>query len=188
MALKHLLSGPDSSRTVVFSGGRCNVANASGKMVRSTGRDELNAWLDGREINFFDPQIEESTHGRSYDYDIDGPAEQAARAAARVTVYEIGPDTMAGVTHLEALNDAATGKKVVVWFNGGLDEKGRPSFVPEGAPASDNALVATHLAQYTKNGTALRRNLRDFLKAFPNAVVVTSLEDVQNAINNALNS
>lgn len=181
---KRLLMGADEAvNTVVFSGGACNIITADGKKARNTGRDELNAWLDTLDVAFFEPQIHEDTHGRGYDYDIDGPAEQAARKAAKVTLYELAPDTMGGVTCLEVLRDAMSGKTVVIWLSGDkFDAKGRPVFAPNIYVATTEDLAAVHLGQYVENGTKLRQNLLAFTKGLPNVTVVKSLDEVKTTL------
>ena len=190
----NLLLGTDADQTVVFSGGTCNVIDANGAKIRSIGRDELNDWLETMGLKFFDPQIHPDTHGRDYDYDVDGPAEQSARANAKVTLYEIATDTLGGVTIMEILRDAALDKPLVVWFSGAdeaFDAKGRPSFMPHFTmPAKEddgsNDWLLAHLGEYTKAGTSMRRNLKDFLKAAPNVTFVRTLEEAQAAIETLL--
>ena len=188
---KNLLNGPDADKTAVFSGGACNAIDAVGNKVRNVGRDGLNDWLNELGIPFFDPQIHEDTHGRGYDYDIDGPAEQKARKLAKVTLYEVAPDTLGGVTCLEVLRDVLSGKKVVLWFSGpdsAFDAKGRAKFTPAIDLSNVEGLAAIHLAQYVDGGTKLRANLMAFIKGLDNVIIVRSLEEAQRAINEQINS
>jgi hypothetical protein len=188
---QNLLNGPDAARTGVFSGGACNAIDAVGDKVRNVGRDALNDWLNEQGILFFDPQIHEDTHGRGYDYDIDGPAEQQARQVAKVTLYEVTPDTLGGVTCLEVLRDVLSDKQVVLWFSGpseAFDAKGRAKFTPAIDLSNVDGLAAIHLAQYVDAGTKLRANLMAFIKGRDNVIIVRSLEEAQRAITEKLNS
>lgn len=180
--LKNLLMGTEAGRTVVFSGGACNAITPTGTLGRNTARDSLNAWLDEKGIPLFDPQIHPETHGRDYDYDQDGPAEQAARAAATVTLYQIGDETQAAVTCMEIVRDALTRKQLVIWLSGSTDAKNRPLFAPAGSPQSDNPVVAAHIAEYLKNGTNVRKNVVAFVSGLPNVTVVRTEEDAKRAI------
>lgn len=163
------------SRTV-FSGGMCNVIGGDGKSVRNTGRDALNKRLTAAGHHVFDPQIGEESHGRPYDYNIGGPAEQKARRDADVLLYEIGDATMAGVTMLEVLKDVGSHRKVIVWLSGELDGKGRPQFKPAGYNADSISDPATkaHAQQMVKQGGSMRANLLDFTKGTENLRVVKS--------------
>lgn len=181
-----LMGAIAASNTTVFSGGACNAINAEGQKTRGTGRDSLNDWLNERAIPFFDPQIHEDTHGRGYNYDEDGPAEQAARAAAQVTLYEISGDTLGGVTHLEALADALKGKTVIIWFNSSLDAKGKPLFEPLIDMSTVDGLAAVHLAQYKSGGDGLRKNLVAFVGKLPNVTIVYTLDEAQAAIEKSI--
>lgn len=170
-------------KVVLFLGGMCNVANASGELVRNPNRDALGAKLRDAGYDVFDPQIDVFSHGREYDYDIDGPAEQAARAAAEVTLYEIGEGTLGGVTMLEVLNDVDKGRKVIVWFSGSFDERGRPVFAPAGFKPESITDPATkrQLGEYMKQGTTMRSNLVAFLKDAPNVAIARSESELEAA-------
>ena len=184
--LQNLLVGPqEASRTVVFSGGACNAIDESGSSIRNERRDSLNTRLDAAGTPFFDPQIHDTTHGRGYNYDLDGPAEKAARAAAQVLLYEIGDDTIAGVSHLEIIRDALSGRPVIVWNSGGSDDRGRPDFRPRGIDTSKpvtrmllGKTVLAHLAQYEKTGKQLRYEVQAFLMGIDNAHFVRSEDEV----------
>ncbi len=184
---QNLLNGPAANQTLVFSGGACNIIDRDGNSVRNPGRDGVNDWLDANGILFFEPQIHLDTHDRDYDWDIDGPAEQAARENARVTLYQIGDDTMAGVTCLEVLRDAGKGKNVVIWLTGVQDVKGNPVFSPNVDVEAVEGVLGVHLGQYVKNGTQLRKNLVAFTKDMSNVTICRSEMEVQQVIGNALN-
>lgn len=181
--------GADAKRARVFSGGACSVLTADGQSVRNTQRDALNKWLDDKSIDFFDPQIHPDSHGRAYDYEEDGPAEQAARAAAEVTLYQIGPHTMAAITCLEVMYDVASGKKkVILWLSGGdeaFDSHGRPQFQPIGNLAAEGP-AGVHLSEYVNTGTKLRANLLSFLDGSPNFTIVRSEQEARRAIESML--
>ncbi len=192
---KNLVSGEQANRTVVFSGGASNTITGGGGTARSIGRDRFNTWLDSLEVPFFDPQIHPSTHGRSYDWSVDGPAEKAARAAASVLFYQIGDDTIAGVTALEVIKDGVSGRPVVVWFSGARSEKGKSLFLPRGVrlpptvrtmfgerKASQPPAVAAHLQAYEKAGNQLRAELVAMLADHGNVVFVTDFEEAKKAV------
>ncbi len=169
-----------SRSRVVFSGGMCNAINHEGQSVRNPHRDELNARLKSAGHSVFDPQIDETTHGRPYKYEIDGPAEQKARADAHVTIYELGEETMAGVTMLEILRDVGIGKQVILWLSGELDGKGKPQFKPAGFNPDSITDPATkaHAVQMVKQGNSMRANLLDFTKGSSRLRVETTLDGV----------
>ena len=172
------------NRKIVFSGGMCNYVGAEGSLARNPRRDELNNQLRAKGHEVFDPQIDESTHGRPYNYDIDGPAEQNARAKAHVLIYQVGSETMAGVTLLEVENDVKSGRKVILWLSGEIDSKGRPLFKPLGLnPESitDSATKA-HVLQMLKQGNSMRANLLDFTKEATNLRVVATEGGVIGAL------
>lgn len=176
-----------AANTTVFSGGACNTITVEGQKTRSTGRDSLNDWLEELGIPFFDPQIHPDTHGRDYDYDQDGPAEQVARAVAQVTLYEIAGGTLGAVTHLEALADALRGKdNVVIWFNSSLDAKGKPLFEPLIDVSSVQGLAAVHLTEYKIGGDNVRKNLVAFVGKLPNVTIVYTLGEAQAAIEKSI--
>lgn len=192
---KNLVSAEQAHRTVVFSGGAGNIITGGGETVRNSGRDQFNTWLDTEGIPFFDPQIHPITHGRSYDWNVDGPSEKAARAAASVLVYQIGDDTIAAVTALEVMKDAMAGRPVVVWFSGLLSEKRKPTFTPKGVRLSPTArtmfgnhkasqppAVAAHLNAYEKAGNQLRAELVALLADHSNVVFVTDLKEAKRVV------
>ncbi len=178
----NLLTGDKANQTVVFSGGACNALNDDGMLVRNTTRDGLNAWLDQLEIKFYDPQIHPDSHGREYVYEVDGPGEQAARAAAKVTLYQLGDETLGAVTAMEIVRDALSGKKVVLWLSGSKDEKKRPQFKPAGKLASEDKVVTAALAEYVKAGTNVRKNLVAFLSGLSNVKIVATEDEAKAAI------
>ena len=180
----HLLNGPESAQTVVFSGGACNVIDKEGNNVRNTERDQLNTWLNDQNIPFFDPQIHPDTHGREYDWDIDGPAEKSARDNADVTIYQIGNDTQAVSTCLEVIRDAGENKNVILLLTGNFDTKGNPIFEPEVEIPDDGSTISVHLKQYVDNGNKGRKNILAFVKNDPNVTICITLQEVQAAISN----
>lgn len=177
----HLLVGNEAGNTKLFSGGACNVIRL-GKIVRNTGRDELNAWLSAKGIYFFDPQIHPDTHGRDYEWEIDGPAEQTARSVAQVTLYELRSDTMCAVTCEEILVDAYSGKRLIIWLNGDKDSKGNLLFSPDGIESFLPPVAEAYLKDYIGAGNKLRKNLITFVKMLSNVTICNSLQEVQQAI------
>lgn len=176
-------SALDSGKTVVFSGGACNCITTEGTKVRNTARDSLNGYLAENDIFYFDPQIHPDTHGREYNYDVDGPGEQTARSLAAVTIYQIGDDTLGAVTGLEAVRDAVGGKKVVLWLSGEHDAKNKPMFVPQGVNTEGlDPATKAHLGEYVSGGQKLRQNLRDFIKGFSNVRVVRTEDEAKAAL------
>lgn len=193
--LPYLCTGITADKTAVFSGGMSNFVDPTGKLVRNKTRDELNQWLNSQGIYFYDPQIHPDTHGRNYNYDVDGPAEKAARAAAKVLIYQIGSETQSIGTSFEILTDVAAGRKVIVWFSGPL-EKGKPIFAPFGLeqlPVIRNGFghskkveqhpaVTAQLAEFKKGGTQVRKELIAFLENKPNVVFAYNLNAVLQAL------
>ncbi len=106
----------------VVVGGTSNVV-VGAERWRNTGRDLLMQLLDEQGISWFNPEIHESTHGRRYNYEIDGPVEQAALDNAQVIVLELSNLTPAPSTMIEALKYAIMGRRLVVVFDGegGID-------------------------------------------------------------------
>ncbi len=189
MNRKHLLQGTASENTVVFCGGTSNKMTRNGKLTRNTGRDGIHALLETQGVNYFDPQIHPETHGRDYDYGVDGPAEQSARKVAKVLMYEVGDGAQGVVTALEVINDALAGKQMIVWLNSPTDPQGKLTFNPDVdmAAATDPGVVG-HLKEYVKNATNLRNSLRAFVKDRTNVRVCLTEADVVSAINEQLNS
>lgn len=189
MANQFLLTGSDASRSVVFAGGTSNVMTAAGDLTRNTARDGIHALLAQLAVPFYDPQIHPETHGRDYNYDVDGPAEQAARAASKLTVYELGGGAQGCVTAMEIISDAAAGKNLLVWLNTpAADGKGL-AFTPalDLATIADKAALG-HAKEYIKNGTNLRKSLKSFLAKYPSVTVVSSEAEALSAIQAQLNS
>ena len=162
----------------------CNVIGADGESRRNHGRDELNKKLRSYGHVVFDPQIDETSHGRPYDYAIDGPAEQLARAKAYVHVYQLGSETFGGVTMLEIMRDVSLGKQVVLWLTGAVNEKNRPVFEPAGwdEESIGGAATRAHAKQMLKQGSSMRANLIDFTAGAKNLKVVRTIEEVEEAL------
>jgi hypothetical protein len=158
----------DVKQTQVFSGGACNILNTGGELLRNTERDPINDWLTGQAITFFDPQIHPDTHGREYDYATDHKLEIAARAAAKVNLYEVSPRTFGGITSLEIAADKFRRfEPMVIYFSDGdptrdmipeHSEAGHPLFRPDGIRDSDQAMQA-HYRELIKNGNNMRKHL-----------------------------
>lgn len=196
-----LVGVEEASRTVVFSGGAANMIVASGPemLVLNMHREPLNDFLDARAIPFFDPQIHPITHGRAYDYEIDGPAEKAARKAAKILVYQMGDESMGVITDKEIREDVLAGRDVIVWFTGQFNDKGRPMFVPRGIELSSSVktltgtrevpphpVVAAQLTEFQKAGTQLRAELWDFLKDRGNVTITGSSAETIEAVRDRL--
>lgn len=159
------------SRTQVFSGGACNIRDAQGELLRNTERDPINQWLTDQGIYFFDPQIHPDTHGREYEYQTDHQLEMAARAVAKINLYEVSPRTLGGITSLEIAADKFRWREpMVIYFSDGdparddipeHSENGHPLFVPHGIRDSEQAMRA-HYREFIKNGNNMRKYVMSF--------------------------
>jgi hypothetical protein len=163
----------DVSQTQVFSGGACNILDATGKLLRNTERDPINQWLNDRGVNFFDPQIHPDTHGREYVYQTDHQLEMTARAVSNINLYEVSPRTFGGITSLEIAADKFRWREpMVIYFSDGdptrddipeHSDGGYPLFVPHGIPDNEQALRA-HYREFIKNGNHMRKYLMSFAR------------------------
>lgn len=182
--------------TQVFSGGACNVLNASGTLLRNTERDPINDWLTEQHVMFFDPQIHPDTHGVDYDYPVHHKLEIAARNAAHVNLYQVSPRSFGAITSFEiAADQFQFNEPMVIYFSDGFmgrdmipvhSRKGHPLFVPEGIRESEAAQNA-HYREFIKNGNNARKYLMQFADVMetltvtfgddsrPNDVVVTPM-------------
>lgn len=163
----------DVKKTQVFSGGACNILNAEGVLLRNTERDPINDWLTQHGIYFFDPQIHPDTHGREYDFATDHKLEMAARAAARINLYEVSPRTFGGITSLEIASDKFRWQEpMVIYFSDGEpgedripahSDLGHPLFVPHSIQDNEQAMRA-HYREFIKNGNNMRKYLMGFAR------------------------
>jgi hypothetical protein len=163
----------DVRQTQVFSGGACNILNADGQLLRNTERDAINNWLTEQKIMFFDPQIHPDTHGREYDFATDHKLEIAARAAAKINLYEVSPRTFGGITSMEIASDKFRWHEpMVIYFSDGdpthdlipdHSDLGHPLFVPHGINDSEQAMRA-HYHEFIKNGNNMRKYLMGFAR------------------------
>lgn len=162
----------------IFSGGMCNYIGEDGTLQRNPLRDALNRKVRAHKNTVFDPQIDEISHGRAYNYAVDGPAEQKAREDSDVLLYQIGSETMGGVTMLEIIRDVTLGRKVILWLTGDKNDKGKPVFNPLGFKPDTITDVATkaHALQMHKQANSMRINLLDFINGAKN-VRVAETED-----------
>jgi hypothetical protein len=172
---------------VLFTGGACNIQTPEGVM-RNPGRDELAAWLDEKALTYFDPQIHPSTHGREYVWGVDAPQEKKIRKQALLRIYEVIPETIAGVSMMEVMDDARHGRCSIVWFHG------RREFVPPGLGDRDalrantqlreqvGNMVFEHLLAYIHSGLRLRNELQAMLEDCDHIVLVDSFEELKNSI------
>lgn len=152
----------------VFSGGACNIRDASGALLRNSERDKVNDWLTQRGVLFYDPQIHPDTHGCEYDYDVHHRLEQAARSAAGVNLFEVSPHTFCGVTSIEvAVEVFSLEKPTIIFFSDGHDDidlmpahspSGYPLFVPKGLRDSQ-AAMRSHYNEMIKNANRMRQYL-----------------------------
>ena len=160
--------------------GACTIQTAAGG-VRNVGRDELAAWLDDQKVGYFEVQIHQDTHGRGYDWGLDGPNEKKARSEAKLRVYELRPDVLSVVTAMEILDDARRGRQSIVWFHDGGE-----TFAPHGLGDRDQLkadsatwtesagqLAYQHLYAYVNGGRALRNELKAMLADAPTIHFVT---------------
>lgn len=162
-----------------FLGGMCNLRDRNGVMQRNPNRDELKTAFEVAGHTYYDPQI----WGREYVYETDGPAEQHARATATVLFYEIGHETFAGVSMLEIMRDVATGRPVIIWLSGQVNEKNRPVYDPAGIDLTSIGSKATlgHVQDMIKQANSMRANLLDFLKGAENVRFVRNLTEARKA-------
>ncbi len=161
----------EADKIMVFSGGACNIRDASGNLLRNAERDDINNWLTRNDILFYDPQIHPDTHGTTYDYDVHQPLEVAARKNARVNLFEISPRTFGGATSLEiAFDEFRHHDPTIIFFSDGNSDEdiipahstdGYPLFAPYGIHDSDAARM-THYREFIKTGNRMRRYLMYF--------------------------
>ena len=173
-------------RVDLFLGGACNLRRAEG-LMRNTGRDELEAWLDSQGWTYYDPQIHPSTHGREYDWARDSEAEKQARAMASLRVYEIIPETLGATTMLEIFDDAVRQRPSVVWLDGAgftLSDLGQAAtFKADEAQRSHlGPVIHGHLLDLLKTGERLRKELRRMLADNPHIRFADSLDQVKSII------
>jgi len=197
---KKLISGPFElalavldGKKIIFSGGSSNYIDENGEDQRGTGRDYLNQLFDedsdidgdGKSDNgsivFYDPQIHEDTHGRKYDYAIDGPTEALARDLSEIAIYEIANTTLSFVTMMEIIRDVAKGKKVVFWMS---DE-----FIPikpnnESDRAKLSKIFEVHLASFSKAEKNVRSYFMKFARQFKDEGYPVNFEYVTDSAPN----
>ena len=172
---------------LLFTGGACNIQAPEGP-IRNPGRDPLAKWLDSHDWSYFDPQIHPKTHGRDYQWEIDGPQESLARKIAKLRVYEITSTTIGAVSVMEIMDDARRGRKSIVWFNEGHE------FAPIGlgdrATLRENEtlraelgdLAFSHLDAYVNAGRHIRLELPQMLADSPHILFVDNLPELKTAI------
>lgn len=183
--LKLVREMAEVSKTRVFSGGACNILDASGQLLRNTERDPINEWLTQLDIWFFDPQIHPDTHGEEYSYRKHHPLEVAARAAAGINLYEVSPRTFGGITSFEIASDHfREHEPMVIYFSDGNQNqdiipshspKGHPLFVPFGIEHSPAAIEA-HYKEFIKNGNNMRKYLMGFARQMDTLTVTFGTE------------
>lgn len=157
--------------TQVFSGGACNILDEEGNLLRNSERDAINDWLSEQNILFFDPQVHPETHGVEYEFEKHAALEIAARAAAKLNLYEISPRTFGGITSLEiAADHFQWHEPMVIYYSDGSDgvdrvpdysKYGHPLFVPYGIHSSEKADLA-HYQEMQKNANNMRKYLLHF--------------------------
>jgi len=174
-------------KPTLFTGGACNIQTTHGP-IRNPGRDPLADWLDELGLSYFDPQIHPSTHGREYEWELDGPREKQAREEAKLRIYEITATTIAAISMLEIMDDARHGRVSIVWFNDGRN------FVPLGLGARNEFMnnealrqevgetAYSHLLAYINSGRQLRGEIANMLADSPHVIFVDSLEEVKATI------
>ena len=157
--------------TQVFSGGACNILDLEGNLLRNSERDSINNWLSKQGIIFFDPQIHPDTHGVEYEFEKHSVLEIAARAAARLNLYEISPRTFGGISSLEiAADHFKWHEAMVIYYSDGYagedrvpdySAHGHPLFVPYGIHNNEKADLA-HYLEMRKNANNMRKYLLHF--------------------------
>ncbi len=160
-------------KTQVFSGGACNILDKDGKLLRNKERDRINDWLTEQKIIFFDPQIHPETHGVEYHYPTHFELEMAARAVAKVNLYEISPRTFCGITSLELASDHFRWHEpMVLYFSDGYPDrdeipaygpKGHPLFMPDSIKEAE-AAKAAHYKECVKNANNMRKYVMNFAR------------------------
>jgi len=179
---KKLISGPFElalavldRKKIIFCGGSSNYIDENGVGQRGIGRDYLNRLFDADKdidgdgksdddsIVFYDPQIHLDTHGREYNYNIDGPTEALARDLSEIAIYEIANTTVSFVTMMEIIRDVAKGKKIVFWMG--------DKFIPikpnhEGDKDKLAKILEVHLATFFKAESSARSYFMKFAKQF----------------------
>jgi hypothetical protein len=176
---------------LLFTGGACNIQAPDGP-VRNPGRDRLAVWLDEQAYSYFDPQIHPTTHGRAYQWELDGPNEKLARETAKLRIYEVTATTIGAVSMMEIMDDARHGRKSIVWFHGGR------SFAPIGLGNRDELrdnselrqqvgeLAFSHLLAYVNAGRLIRNELTIMMADCPHIIMVDNYEEVKEAITHLL--
>lgn len=157
--------------TQVFSGGACNILDENGNLLRNAERDTINTWLTNQSVIFFDPQIHPDTHGVEYEFEKHSALEIAARAAAKLNLYEISPRTFGGITSLEIAADHFKYREpMVIYYSDGFEGEdripdhskyGHPLFVPHGLHDNEAADLA-HYREMRKNANNMRKYLLHF--------------------------
>lgn len=156
----HLLVGEAEVQACdefIFSGGACNYIDSMGKETRNTGRDTINDLLEAEGINFFDPQIDKETHGRGYEYSIDGKSENLARVKSTVDLYELNPFSFGAVTQIEIIDDIRHNEGEQVIY---LNRQQEKFFTPLGMDNPD--AQAKHFGQYVKAADIFKTYFKGF--------------------------
>jgi hypothetical protein len=160
---KEVQDAIDSGKRIVFSGGACNYVLEDGSVARNPVRDAINDELVRRGIIFFDPQIHKDSHGRGYDYKIDGLSEKLATKASKNDLFVLDARTTGGVTTMEIIRDknrpGSEGNERVVFFNS-ADHTTR--FEPLGLNTEAGRIQ--QCKQFEKNALQMRKEFLAMLK------------------------
>lgn len=158
----------EATSVKVFSGGACNIRDHQGQLLRNVERDGINQWLTEKHVRFYDPQIHPDTHGMEYNFDIHSNMEIAARAAAKINIFEISPRTFGGVASMEvALDEFKHQQPTIIFFSDGNNDQdmipvhtsaGFPIFEPYGIVENEVAMKA-HYEEMKKNANNMRKYL-----------------------------
>jgi hypothetical protein len=169
--------------TQVFSGGACNMLNAEGELLRNPGRDNINAWLLSKDINYYDPQIHPDTHGTEYNYELHHQIEVDARASAGIDLYEVSPLSFGGITSFEiAADHFQNHEPMVIYYsdeNAQYDripahsDEGYPLFRPAGIHETETAMRA-HYREFVKNANNMRKYMMYFARKLDTLTVTFS--------------
>jgi len=194
-----LLAAVLDGKKIIFLGGSSNNLDENGIQQRGKGRDFLShliqqdgdmdgdGFQDDDSIVFYDPQIHEETHGRGYNFSVDGPTEALARDLSAVNVYEIGNRSLSIVTMMEIICDVAKGKKIVFW----MDDR----FIPVEPNTKDgketvNQIIEKHIAVLVKAEKDARNYFMKFVNEFnkvtarKNPVIVEYTAEEENDLKN----
>jgi hypothetical protein len=166
----------------IILAGTCNYVSLvpqDGRFsIRNDRRDALRAWAIDQGLDVFEVQVDVETHGREYNWELDGPQEKRARKLAKLRVYQILPDAISVISHIEVLADVIAMRRSILWLpNGNF-------FIPQGLgeckTIRENAKLLvqvgpvyySHLELYANAGRQIRNELSRFLDEIQESIRV----------------